>query len=158
MGVAHAGSRHGKGLAIHHQLALGQTVGPQLQGGGHLLRCQEGGAHVHTDGAVRQQLGHDPTRQGVDLPGATGAIAIAVRQEAGQAADAIAAHLRLGAIGIENAHAQLPAGVGGEGQDHAIAAHAEAAITQVLHPGWGEAKAVVGIGGCTPIQQEEIVA
>ena len=134
VGVAHAGGSHGEGLAIHHQLALGQPVGPHLQGGGHLGRLQEGSAHVDADGAIRQQLGHDPARQGVDLPGAARAVAVAVGQEAGQAADAVAAHLRLAAVGVEDAHAQLAAGVGRQGQDHSVAADAEAAITQLRDP------------------------
>ena len=112
MGIAHAGGRHGKPFAIHLQLPLGQAMGADAEGGGHLIRLEEGGSHIHANRAIGQQLRHDATSQGVDLPGASRAIAIAIGEEAGQAADAIATHFRLAAIGVEDAHAQLTAGIG----------------------------------------------
>ena len=42
-----------------------------------------------------------------------GSITIAIGEEAGQAADAIATHLRFAAIGVKDAHAQLTARLAG---------------------------------------------
>ena len=133
MGITHAGSRHSEPFAIHVQLPLGKSGSADREGCGHLFGQQEGRPHVDPDRAVIQQLGNDAARQGVDLPGAAGAITITVRQEPCQATDAIAAHLRLGAIRIEDAHAQLTAGHGRQRQDDAVATHAEAAVAQLNH-------------------------
>ena len=158
MGIAHTGGRHGEPFAIHLQISLGETGGADLQRGGHLLGLQKRRPHVHPHRAIQQQFGNDPTGQGVDLPGATGAIPIQIRQEAGQATDAIAAHLRLAAIGVEDPHPPFPPGMGGEGQDHAIAADTEAAITQLGHPLRSQAKGLLGLRGSAGIQKQKVVA
>ena len=133
MGIAHAGSRHSETLAIHVQFPLGESGSADCEGCGHLFGKQEGSSHVDADRAVIQQLGNDASRQGVDLPGAAGAITITVRQEPCQAPDAIAAHLRFGAVRIEDAHAQLTTGHRRQRQDDAVASHAEAAVAQLNH-------------------------
>ena len=158
MGIAHAGCGDGKALTVNLQLPLGEARRPHRQGRGHLLRHHEGGAHVDANPAVVEQLRHDPSGQGVDLPGATGPISIDVGQEARQAADAVAAHFRLTAIGIEDAHAQLTTGTGGQRQDHAIGSDAEAPVTQLSHPIGREAEGRVRFGSTTAIQHQEVVA
>ena len=107
MGIAHAGGGHGQGLIRHHQDALGQTSWSHRQGGGDGFGAQAGRAHVHPHAAIGLELGNDGARQGLDQPAAARSIAIAVGQKPGQATDAVTAHLRFAAIGIEDAHAQL---------------------------------------------------
>ena len=51
-----------------------------------------------------------------------------------EAADAVPAHLRLGAVGVEHAHTQV-GHVGGEGEDEAVAADPEVAITDLASDG-----------------------
>ena len=132
VGIAHADGGHRQDLARDRQLPLGQPRRTALQQGGNGCGLEERSPHVDPDPAIGLQLRHDPTRQGLDLPGAARPVPIAIGQEAGQAADAIAAHLRLGAIGIEDAHPQFPSFPGGQGEDHPVATHTEAAITQPL--------------------------
>ena len=138
MGVAHAGGRHREAFAAHLQLSLGNTGWADLERGGHRLGLKEGGTHVHPDPTIRLELGNDATGQGFDLPAAARLIAVAVGEEAGETTNAIAAHLRLGAVGVEDAHPQLAAFPGRQGQDHPIAPHAETAVAELLHRIGGE--------------------
>ena len=157
VGIAHAGGAHLKAFAGGFNQAFGDARGADLQGGGNGGGLQEGGAHVHPNRAVAQQFGHDAAGEGVYLPLATGLVAVAVGQEASQATDAIATHLRLGAIGVEDAHAQFAAGIGGQSQDQAIATHAKAAVAEQLHQLWGELEAEIRAGGIAAVQHQEIV-
>ena len=158
VGIAHAGRPDRKRAASHFQVALGKPVFATSQGGGNGFRVEKGSSHVDSDAAVLTQLGNDAARQGFDLPLPPGNIAIAIGQEAGQAAHAIATHLRLRAIGIEDPHAQLTALPGRQGQDHPVSANAEAAVTQTLDSFRGEAVAGIGAGGSPAIKHEEIIS
>ena len=158
VGIAHPCRGDSKDFAIHLQIPLGQAGRTQGQGGGNRGRLQEGRAHVDPDGTIVQQLRHDPARQGVHLPAAAGAIAIAIGQEAGQAADAIATHLRFAAIGVEDAHAQLPTRLAREGQDHAVATDAEATVAKLADQLRCQAGFAVRLGGLAAIHQQEVIA
>ena len=78
MGVPHANRCHCKAFAVNLQFTDGEPRLTSLQGCGDRARLQEGSPHIHTDGAVGQQLRNDASRQGVHLPGAARAIAIAI--------------------------------------------------------------------------------
>ena len=161
MRIAHAGRRHPQPQALHLQFALGQALGTDRQGGGHLLALQERCAHVDADAAIGLQFGHDPAGQGLDLPGAARRVTIGVGQEAGQAADAVAAHLGLGAVGVEDAHPQLTALPWRQSEDHAIGAHPETAITQAadaLRIQLAGATAVAQGQAMATVEQQKIVA
>ena len=145
VGIAHAGGRHRQALAQHLQLAHRQPLLPHRQGGGHGLGGQERRAHVNADATVLSEGRHDATGEGLDLPAAGSLVAVTVRQETGQAADAVAAHLRLGAIGVEDPHPQLAALPGRQGEDHAIATHPEAAVAEPLHPVGSQAEQALRI-------------
>ena len=57
--------------------------------------------------------------------------AVSLRNEARQAADAVAAHLRLGSVRVEDAHAVIGVLVARrQRKDDAVAANAEVAVTQ----------------------------
>ena len=158
MGIAHASRSHREGLTSNLQAALGDAGLPKRQGGWDGSRLEERGAHVNADGAIGAELGNDATGQGFDLPLPAWGIPVAVSQEASQAADAIAAHLRLTAIGIENTHPQFSPLSGGQGQDDAVAAHAKAAIAQALNPLRSETEIAVAAAGPPGIEHEEIVS
>ena len=131
MGVPHASGGHGKALAVNLELTDREPRLPDLQRCGDRARLQEGSPHIHADRSVGKQFRDDAPSQGVHLPGAARSIAIAIRQEARQTADPIAAHLGLGAIGIEDAHAQLAAGIRRQGQDHAIATDTKTTVAEL---------------------------
>ena len=151
MGIAHADGGNGQDLAVDGQIPLGEPRRTDIQQGGNRRGFQEGRAHVDADAAIGLQLRHDATSKGFDLPATAGIIAIAIGQKAGQAADAIAAHLRLAAVGIEDAHPQFAAFTGRQGQDHAIATNPEAAITKPLDGLRREAESVLGVDQAAPI-------
>ena len=128
MGIAHADGANFKLAASYLQTSLGNPSWAQLQGCGDGGRFQEGNSHVHPDGAVLTELRNNPSCQGLDLPAATGWLAIAVGQEPGQAADAVAAHFGFAAISIENPHSQLSLALGRQGQDHSVSPNAKAPL------------------------------
>ena len=158
VGIAHTGRPDRKRAASHFQVALGQPVIATRQGGRNGCRIEKGGSHVDADAAVLTQLGNDAPRQGFDLPLTPGNIAIAIGQKAGQAAHAIATHLRFRAIGIEDPHAQLTALPGRQGQDHTVSANPEAAVAEALNTFRGEAVAGIGAGSSPAIKHEEIIS
>ena len=158
MGIAHADGGYGQDLAGDGQIPLGEARRTDPQQGGNRRWFQEGRAHVDADAAIGLQLRHDATGKGFDLPAAAGVVAIAVGQKAGQAADAVAAHLRLAAVGIEDAHPQFAAFPGRQGQDHPIATDAEAAITKPLDGLRREAEGVLAVDQAAPIQEQKVVA
>ena len=142
MGIAHAGGGYGKGLTRHHQDALGQTGRSHFQGGGDGFGAQAGRAHVHPHAAIGLELGHDGSRQGLDQPAAAWSITVAVGQKPGQATDAVTAHLRFAAIGIEDAHAQLTPLAGRQSQYQTIGTNAIATITNLTNRFWVWVRAV----------------
>ena len=157
MGIAHAGGRHREGVTFHLQLSLGQAGRSQGQGGGHRRRLEQGRSHVDANGAVSTKFRHDPTRQRLHLPDAAGFVAIAVGQEARQAADAVAAHLRFAAIGIEDPHPQLPPLAGRQCQDHSIATNAKAPVAEATHRLRIQPKGPIAILQIAAIQKQEII-
>jgi hypothetical protein len=84
MGIAHARRRHAERFAINLQFAMGQPGPAQGKVVGIVAGSRKGGPMSTRIKPSASQLGHDAARQGVHLPAATGAIAIAIGQEAGQ--------------------------------------------------------------------------
>ena len=68
-----------------------------------------------------------------------GRAAVQVRDEAGQAADSVAAHLRLAAVAVEDPHGVIGVSHGRERKDDAIAADAKVAVAELD---------CLGLGGC----------
>ena len=87
-----------------------------------------------------------------------GSITIAVREETGQTANAVAAHLSFGAVGIEDPHAQIPFALGWQGKDHAITTDPEPTVAELPDPArirfsdrWGQL-------ALTSFQDQEVIA
>src|SRR6266508_2662875 len=87
--------------------------------------------HLHTDlvhdRTARKQLQLQHTRQGLDLDSGVLRHAVVVHI-LGQATNAVAAHLRLTAVGVEHAHAEIGLGRG-KNQNQAIGADAKMSVT-----------------------------
>mmetsp|Transcript_14219 Transcript_14219/g.34215 ORF Transcript_14219/g.34215 Transcript_14219/m.34215 type:complete len:299 (-) Transcript_14219:246-1142(-) len=129
--VAHAHGSHQPRLALHlHLGAHRRAVLGHRQIARHLGGRQHGLAHVHGHLAVGAHLGLDQARQRAHLVLA-GRRVVDVGHEVGEAADAVAAHLRLGAVGVVHAHGVVLAVAHqsrGHREDHAVGADAKVAV------------------------------
>ena len=157
MGIAHADCRYRKARIGQIGFTTGQAI-DQRQRGGNRRRLQKGRPHVHQQLTIDLQFRTNQTRRRLNRPAAPRRVTVTVREKTGQATDAVAAHLRLTAIGIEDAHAQITICLGWQGQDHAITAYTKAAITDLPNPGW------IGVGdrqwqlALTSFKNQKVVA
>ena len=158
MGVPHADGGHINTYAVEAEGSLRQAIGADVKGCRDLLRPQKRCTHINFDLTIALQFRFDQPRRGLNRPATSRGVTIAVGQEASQAANAIAAHLRLTAVSIEDAHAQVTALLRGERQDHPVSSNAEASVTEGPDPSGIRVDDVRGqLMGAT-LKDEEVVA
>ena len=85
-----------------------------------MLGEQKGCAHVDAELTIRLKLGTDDSGQRFNRPSRSWGVSVAVGQESSEATDAVAAHLRLGTISVEDAHAQVARSLWGKRKDQTI--------------------------------------
>jgi hypothetical protein len=123
-----------------------------------LLGEQKGCAHVHAELTIRLKLGTDDSGQRFNRPSRSWEVSVAVGQESSEATDAVAAHLRLGTISVEDAHAQVARSLWGKRKDQTITADTKTSIANAANPFslWigEEWRKITG----TTVQNQEIIA
>ncbi len=127
--VAHADREQIQALALDLRLQAQERPG-HIQADRHLGWAQARPPHVHrrADHRARaqRQLDREHPRPGLH-PHRRCAHASALEGQLGQAADAVAAHLRLRSVGVEHRHAAVGAARGQE-RDQAVGAHPGVAV------------------------------
>ena len=151
VGIAHAHAEEAQAMPVHIE-----RDGVAFRRHRNALRFKGRCAHVHGDtlnGAIHAgfHIQRQDSRQRLH-PQVRLLAQAGVVQELTQAAQAVAAHLRLAAVAVENAHAgvRLP---GGQGQNQPIRANAEVAVAQAGRQGAG----LQDLPG-KAIQHDEVVA
>mmetsp|Transcript_11133 Transcript_11133/g.28179 ORF Transcript_11133/g.28179 Transcript_11133/m.28179 type:complete len:485 (-) Transcript_11133:297-1751(-) len=134
-------------LLKHHRARVVLALPRGRQRRRNLRSLQPRLAHIHAHQPIGIHLGNDRAGEGVELVGPRHAVLLKLGHEAGQAADAVAAHLRLRPIRVVHAHRVVvvrAAAAGGVGvglvagaarwwvheEDDAVAADAEAPVAE----------------------------
>ena len=135
VGVAHRDGRELKAAAVGRD-RLAQDA---RRAGGQdrdLVARQPRAAHLDGHGAnaprLDVQVAGEHAGAGLDAQGGAAQRRVGLVEQLGDAADAVAAHLGLAAVGVEHAHARV-AHLAGQDREHAVAADAEVAIAERAH-------------------------
>jgi hypothetical protein len=158
MRIAHAYGSQLKPAAIKIDLSLrkwGASLGKSC---GNVIRIEKWRSHIDPDLSILTKFGDDNSSHCLHSPFPSRWITIAIGKKTSQTADAVAAHLSLTTVGIEDAHSQFFTMLRRESQYETVSSDSKAAVTQVTDP--------IGIRVCdvvreltsTTFQQHEVVS